>query len=234
MVAEQVRDFLIKGEVRNAVNMPAIAPDVYERIKPYINMCSQMGSLLGQMSEGQLSSIAITYYGDVHAGETWPITSAAIEGVLKHGYAEGINQINAKNAAEKLGIKVSETKSNEEMDYKNCVEIAVLTDKGENKALGTIFGKNDQRVVTFLGFDLDFVPAGNMIVCGNVDRAGLIGDIGTVLGKQNINIAHMTWARKTQAGEALVVLNTDEPVDADTLGKLRGIKDIKWAKSVKL
>ncbi|MBT4483160.1 MAG: phosphoglycerate dehydrogenase [Candidatus Latescibacteria bacterium] len=230
MVAEQIRDFLLHGEVRNAVNMPSMASEMFEEVKPFMNLCRNMGAMLGQLGKGQLTSFEITYYGgDLHRFDTWPITSSALEGLFTRGYAEGINLINALITAEKLGIKVNEIKSSEEKNFKNCIKVTTNTDSGDLSILGTIFGKHSPRVVNFQGFELDFVPEGHMLICGNKDRPGIIGNIGTVLGKKGINIAHMTWSRKSPAGEAIVVLNTDDAVDKKILDEINAIDNIEWA-----
>lgn len=234
MIAEQIKDFLLKGEVRNAVNMPPLPPDVYEQIKPFIDLGIRMGSLLGQLGEGQLSGINITYYGDVRKYDSWTITSSVLEGLLTRGYSEGVNLINSKPTAEKLGIRVNEIKSSEEKDYKSAIEVSINTTKGEKALLGTVFGKKDLRIVRFEGYDLEFIPDGYFLICGNKDRPGLIGDIGTVLGRKGINIAHMTWARMSQAGNAIVVLSTDEQVDKPTLEEIKSIKGIEWASCLDL
>ncbi len=123
MIGEQVRDFLLRGEVRNAVNMPPMAPEVYEQVKPFADLGRSMGSLLGQMGEGQLLNIVITYFGEVRNLDTWVVTSSILEGLFTRGYSEGVNIVNAKNTAEKLGIRVDEIKSSEEKDYKSSIGI---------------------------------------------------------------------------------------------------------------
>jgi len=234
MVAEQVRDYLITGEVRNAVNMPSLATEVYEQVKPFMNLGCKMGAMLGQLGEGQLAGIDITYYGDVRNYNTWPITSSVLQGLFTRGYSEVVNLINAKSTAEKFGIKVNEIKSSDEKDYKNCINVKLITSKGDLDVLGTIFGKNNPRIVNFKGYEIDFVPNGFMLICGNIDRPGLIGNIGTVLGEKGINIGHMTWARLSAHSDAIVVLNTDEKVDNEVIAEVEKIRDIKWAKSIEL
>lgn len=234
MVAEQIRDFLVTGEIRNAVNIPSMESEVFEEVKPFVNLSRKMGTMLGQLGIGQLTRVDITFYGDIHNLDTWPITSSMLEGLFTRGYAEGVNMINARSTAEKLGIKVNEIKSSEEKDYKNCVEIKLFTDHGELNAVGTIFGKEDPRIVVFQGYELDFDPDGYMLICGTIDRPGIIGNIGTVLGNKGINIAHMTWARKNQAGEAVVVLNTDDVIKKETLKEIEAIDNIEWAKCLEL
>lgn len=234
MVAEQVRDFLVKGEIRNAVNMPSMAPEVYEQVKPFMSLGYKMGAILGNLGDGQLSGVDILYYGEIQSFNTWVITSSVLQGLFSRGFSEGVNLINAKSTAEKLGVKVNEIKSSAEMDYKNCIEVKVTTSNGTLNLIGTIFGKNNARIVRFQGYEIDFSPEGNMLICGNMDRPGIIGDIGTHLGKKGLNIAHMTWARLSPAGDAIVVLKTDDTVGKDVLAEIEKIKNITWAKFIVL
>ncbi len=235
MIAEQIKDFLLKGEVRNAVNMPPIAPEVYEQVRPFADLGRNMGAMLGQLGQGQLASVTITYYGDVRNYDSWVLTSSILEGLFTRGYTEdGVNLVNAKSTAEKLGIRVTEVKSSEEMDYKSSIGLSIKTNQGEMNLLGSIFGKRNLRVVRYQDYQIEFVPEGYLLICGNQDRPGIIGDIGTVLGRKGINIAHMNWARRSAGGEAIVVLGTDERVSAETLSEVRGVAGIEWVAGVEL
>ena len=236
MVAEQVRDFLISGEVRNAVNMPSLATEVYEQITPFMNLAYRMGSMLGQLclDEGQISGIDISYFGDIHNYHIWPISSSVLQGLFARGYSEVVNLINAKSTAKKLGIKVNEIKSSDEKNFKSVIEVKLNTSAGLFSAQGTIFGKNNLRIVNFKGYELDFDPDGYLLICGSKDRPGLIGEIGTVLSKNSINIGHMSWVRLSAHGDAIVVLNTDEKVGKDIIAEVDKINDIRWAKSIEL
>jgi len=232
MVAEQIRDFLLNGEVRNAVNVPSMAPEAYNAVKPFLNLAEKMGSLLGQLGEGQLTETTISYFGEMTSLETWAISSSALAGLFTRGYAEGVNVINAQKTAEKLGIKVDEVKSSDEKDFRCCMELKLMTEKGEISVLGTIFGKEESRIVNLLGYDLDFAPEGNVLVCGTVDRPGTIGNIGSILGEKGVNIAYMNWARNKDTGNAIVVMRTDDTVDADTLKKVEALDNIEWTQQL--
>jgi D-3-phosphoglycerate dehydrogenase / 2-oxoglutarate reductase len=234
MIAEQVRDFLLCGAVRNAVNIPSMAPEIYEQVKPFAHLGKKMGMLLGQLGKGNLKGITITYFGEVRTYDTWVVTSSILEGMFTRGYSEGVNLINAQNTAEKLGVKVVEVKSSEEVDYRSSIKIAVATTKGPMNLVGAIFGKDNPRIVQFEDYEVEFIPEGYFLICGNKDRPGIIGDIGTVLGKKGINIAHMTWARKNPGGEAIVVVSTDDKVDAETLDMVRAIQGMEWATCINL
>ena len=121
-----------------------------------------------------------------------------------------------------------------ETDYKSCIEVNLNASDGNLDVFGTIFGKNNPRIVKFNGFDIDFVPVGSLLICGNRDRPGIIGDIGSVLGKNGINIGHMTWARMSAHGDAVVVLNTDDKVGKGVIAEVEKISGINWAKFLEL
>jgi len=129
---------------------------------------------------------------------------------------------------------VKEIKSSEGKDYRSCIELKLETDQGDLNAVGTIFGRENPKIVSLQGYELDFNPEGHILVCGTIDRPGIIGNIGTVLGKKGINIAHMTWARKNQAGDAIVVLSTDDNVDKATLEEIEKIDNVEWAQCLQL
>ena len=234
MIAEQIRDFLLTGEVKNAVNIPSMEREMFKQLQPFLNLCKRMGNMLSQVAEGQLTRFDIIFYGDVRNLETWLITSSALEGLFTRGYAESVNIINARITAEKLGIEINEIKSSEERDFKNCIEMTVYTDIGNLKILGTILGKNYPHILRFQEFELEFIPEGHVLITRHNDCPGIIGKIGTVLGRKKINIAQMALARNSLTGEASVVINTDDIVDKDTLDEIRAIKGIEWTVCLEL
>ncbi len=234
MIAEQIRDFLLTGEVRNAVNIPSISSEIYIKIKPFIVLSNKMVMMLGQLCKGQFDRIDVTYYGDVHNYDIRLLTSSVLDGLFRMSYAENVNMINARSIAEKLGLEVHEIKSSDEKEFKDCIEVTVYTNHGDMNILGTILGKNYPHILRFQEFELDFIPEGHVLITKHNDRPGIIGKIGTVLGEKNINIAQMALARNNISGEASVVLNTDDIIDKSTLDKIMTIKDIDWVACLEL
>jgi len=233
-VAQQVADVLTGGAVRNAVNLPSIDPKVYQRIEPYLNLAEKMGSLQSQLGEGHLREVSIEYRGDVLNYPTSPITSSVLKGIFAGSSERTINLVNAPFLARERGVKVNEIKSSEHEDFSNLITVTYCTSKGKRIISGTIFGKNDPRIVRMDECHFDAYPEGDMLVCGNVDVPGVIGRIGTILGDENINIARMTWGREKSGGRAVTLLNVDSPIPDQVLEKIVAQKHILWAKRVRL
>jgi len=145
-----------------------------------------------------------------------------------------VNYVNASIMANDRGIKISETKSADAMEFTNLVSIRVDTDAGSSTVSGTVFGKSESRIVKINDYYLDVNPAGDILVLSNTDKPGMIGKIGTILGESGINIASMEVGRKAAGSDALTVINLDAPADEKVVDKIRGQEGIKGVKTVKL
>jgi D-3-phosphoglycerate dehydrogenase len=139
---------------------------------------------------------------------------------------ESINFINAPVIAKERGIKVVESKSSERTDYKSMISLTVKTTEGESFAAGTIFGRQDPRIVMINKFILDLIPEDNMLVLYNHDKPGVIGNIGMILGNNKINIARLHLSRQLVDGQALVVLSTDSLLSETVLKQLRDLPNV--------
>ena len=233
-IAEQVRDFILDGTLRNAVNLPPIEPDMLNTVQPYIGLGERLGSLTSQLVEGQPQRVRIEYRGDVLDVTTWPITASILQGILKSSFVEGINLVNAQIMADARGVHVEEIRSSNPTDFMSLITIDYETDIGEHRVSGTLFGKEDPRLVLIDDFDMDAVPEGNMLICGNRDMVGIIGTVGTILEKAGINIARMSWSRTSLGGDAITVLGTDTPVPDDVIGKILSQEGFQWVKRIKV
>ncbi|MEA3560354.1 MAG: phosphoglycerate dehydrogenase [Candidatus Omnitrophota bacterium] len=230
-IAKQVADALLGRGIRNAVNMPTIPKEIFKVIQPYISLAEKMGSLQMQLIEGRPQRLKVTYSGEVINFDLAPITIALIKGLLEPVLPGRVNYVNAPLIAKERGIEIVEIKSSASLDFSNLISLEIETDKRKSSISGTLFGKNDPRIVVIDGYYVDAVPSGYMIITFNEDRPGIIGRIGTVLGENNINIAGMTFGRRKKAGRAITVINIDSPVSDDLLKK---IKKFKWIKEIKL
>ncbi len=234
-IAKQVVDALEGRMVRNAVNMPSVDPEILKEIKPYLDLAEKLGKLAVQFAEGRITDVNIQYSGEVANYSVGPISTAFIKGLLEPILEGDINYINAPVIAKERGIKVVESKSSQVEDFANLIMVKIKSDKKKTLIGGTLFGKNDLRIVRVEDFYLDAVPEGYMLICSNLDKPGVIGYLGTVLGKNNINIAAMQVGRKKAvAGEALTVINIDNEVTEGVLAELKKYKDITDIKLVKL
>jgi len=225
-IAKQIVDYLTIGDIRNAVNFPSVSGEILTLIRPYLNLAERLGSFESQLVKGGIEQVTIEYSGEILDYDVAPVTVAFIKGLLSPILKETINFINAPVIAKERGIKIIESKSSETTDYRNMISITVKTSKQERFAAGTIFGRKDERIVKIDKFILDVIPEGNMLVLYNYDKPGVIGNIGTTLGANNINIARLHLSREQVDGQALVVLSTDSLLPEDVLQKMRDLPNV--------
>jgi D-3-phosphoglycerate dehydrogenase len=233
-VAEQIVDVFHGRSARSAVNMPALSPEVLAAVQPFLPLAEKMASLAAQTTEGRPSQISVRYGGELAASETGPITRAVLVGLLRPALGESVNPVNAPLMAKSRGLDVVESKSPEGGDYASLLTIGVTTDKGVNEVSGTLFGAREMRVVKMGGLPMDFVPEGMVLVSMHTDKPGVIGNVGTLLGNEGINIASMSVGRKIAGETAIMVLNVDAEIPIGVLDKIGQIKGIETVKQVRL
>lgn len=233
-VAEQIVDVFQGRAPRSAVNMPALAPEVLAAVQPFLPLAERIASLGVQTLDGRPCQIEIRYSGELANLETGPITRAVLVGLLKPIVGDVVNPVNAPILAKSRGLEVVESKTPEGGDYASLLTVSLKTDKGINEISGTLFGAKDMRVVRMGGFPMDLVPEGVIIVAPHKDKPGIIGQVGTLLGNESINIASMYVGRKTQGESAIMVLNVDAEVPAQVMDKIAQIPGIDSAKQVRL
>jgi D-3-phosphoglycerate dehydrogenase / 2-oxoglutarate reductase len=234
-VAEQVRDVLVAGVIRNAVNVPSIEPEAYEKLRPYLDLGERMGRIQGQLVEGSVERITIEYRGEVAGQATSPLSSAVLKGIMETFAADGsINLVNAPIVAQERGIRVDELKSSAPEDYASLLTV-ILEAGGQRRVLsGTLFGHRDQRVVRFDQYDIDASPDGHMLFYINDDIPGIIGRVGSIMGDHEVNIARMSCGRQQIGGKALTVLNVDNHMPQAALDDILQDSHISWARQVAL
>ena len=225
-IAKQIVDFLTNGDIKNAVNFPSVNGEILTLIRPYLNLAEMLGKFESQIVRGGIENVNIEYSGEILEYNVAPITIALLKGLLAPILKENINYINAPVIAKERGIKVIESKSSETKDYRSMISLTVKTTSGEGFAAGAIFGRQDPRIVMIDKFFLDVIPEGNMIILYNYDKPGVIGNIGTTLGNNNINIARLHLSREQVEGKALVVISTDSLLPEHVLKKLRDLPSV--------
>ena len=234
-IAESIAAFLLRSEVRNAVNMPSFDAKTYEMVKPFLNLGEKLGRLVAQVASKRNDRLVITYGGRAADVPTEPVTRAVLKGFLEHVRGPEVNQVNVRVLAGTLGLVVEEIKSNETSDYNEWIHVAVFTDGQKTSAGGTILGRKHQpRIVRLLGQTVEIVPEGVLLVLNNKDKPGMVGHLGTLLGRQRVNIASMSLTRDEAGGQALTVLNLDSVPPAPVLEELRKDPDISNVRVVKL
>ncbi|MBI1953074.1 MAG: phosphoglycerate dehydrogenase [Candidatus Omnitrophica bacterium] len=233
-IALCVRDCLLGRGVRNAVNFPSVDPEVLALIDPYLKLVEKMGAMHAQLAEGSPREIRIRYVGEITRLSLAPVTVAFIKGLLTPALQETVNYVNAGVIAKERGIKVIESKATEAQDFANLIATTLETDRGRTEIHGTLFTRTDPRIVRIDDFYMDAVASGSVLVIRNQDKPGMIGRVGSALGARGINIAWMTFGRKAQGGEAMTVLNVDQPVSPEVLAELAKLPDVLGVKLVKL
>lgn len=233
-ICRQIIDVLKGRGARNAANMPFIEPATLTLIGPYLTLAEKLGSLQAQLASDRIEKVEIQYSGEVAQYDVAPITIACLKGLLEPIIPETVNYVNAPYLAKERGIKVIESKSSDTEDFSTLIKLIVKCGEKISSAAGTLFAKNDLRIVRIDGYHVDIVPSGFMVILENEDRPGVIGKVGTILGENNINIAGMTLGRKERGGKAVTGLNVDDFVPESVLEKIRQIPLVISAKLVKL
>jgi D-3-phosphoglycerate dehydrogenase len=199
-----------------------------------MKLAEKMGKLAGQIADGAIKEIKIGYFGEIGGKDTSPLTVAVIKGVLETAMEEGVNFVNASIVAKERGINITETKSTECFDFANKISVSVGVDDTRRKVEGSLFATIGERIVGIDGFSVDAIPSGYLIIASNTDKPGIIGHVGTVLGKNNINIAGMEVGRNKPGEKAVMILNVDIPTPNKVLKELEKIEGIQSAKLVSL
>ncbi len=233
-VAEQVRDALMGQGIKNAVNMPSLDSEASKVLKPWITIAEKLGSFQSQYIAGGIKKVTVRYSGIVTEYPLAPLTLAVLKGLLSAILGEGVNYVNAPILAKERGIEIIESKTSSLEDFANFISVEVETEDKSSLIIGTLFGKSDARIVRINEFYLDAVPEETMLIINNQDRPGLVGEVGTILGKHKINIAEMTLGRKSEGERALTVINTDGDVSQESLDEIRKLEKVIDIKAIRL
>jgi len=233
-VAEQIVDYLVHGTIRNAVNFPSVPAEQAAALKPYITLADNLGSFGSQLLDGEITGITIEYRGEVAGLNISPVTLSALKGLLTPILMENVNFVNASVIAKERGIKVNESKSSDAGDYNSMITMRIKSPKRELLVSGTLFSKKDPRIVKIDDYTVEIVPEGNMLVMHNNDKPGVIGNIGAIMGNNNINIARMHFGRESAGGRAISVVNIDSSISDELLKQIRLLPNILDVKVINL
>jgi D-3-phosphoglycerate dehydrogenase len=207
--AATVRDFLRDGMVRNAVNFPSIHPDELQRLQPWIRLADQLGGLASQMGAARIEALGVRYYGGLAEGRGVDVLAAsAAAGMLRPILSSGVSMVNARAVARARGIEIVESRSSRSRHFRSLVSIKLSTDSGERWVEGTVFEPNSPRLVSVRGIEVEAPLGGTMLIIANDDQPGVIGEVGTILGRHRVNIANFALGRN--ASGAVGVVNVDE------------------------
>jgi D-3-phosphoglycerate dehydrogenase len=234
-VAEAITDYLLNGAVRNAVNLPNLDAKTYALVKPYLALGEKLGRLAAQLAPKRNDRLVVTYGGKAAEAPGDPITRFILKGFLESAGGKDVNQVNVRALAESLGLRVEEVKSNEQTDFNEWLHLTVHSGDQKFSVGGTLYGsKQVPRIVRLNSQPVEIVPEGVLLFLSNKDRPGIVGYLGTLLGKHHVNIASMSLGRDTVGGQALTVLNLDSVPSAAVLEEVQKDPDISNVRVVKL
>ena len=232
-IAEQIRAVLLSGEVRNAVNAPSIDAKTLAIIGPHLALGERLGRFLSQISAKRCDGLNINYSGKINEVDTTAVTRAILTGFLRNAGGGEVNQINAASFAETLGLKVTESRESSLGDFTELIELTAAGEAGWVSVAGTFFGTTP-RIVKINGRHVEAKPEGVLFVIENRDRPGIVGHLGTIMGKHGVNIAGMSLSRNEEGGQALTILNLDAAPAAALIEELLAEEDIHSAQVVEL
>jgi D-3-phosphoglycerate dehydrogenase len=233
--ASALRDFLKTGVIRNAVNFPSLGAEEFQKLQPFVAVAQKLGALLGQMGASRIEGVSIRYYGALAGAANPLIVSAVLEGLLRTVLSTPVTPVNARNIAAERGIEVSESHSARPRSYTSLLSVRLHTADGERWVEGTVV-HGQPRLVLLNGVQVDAPLDGSMVLLMNNDTPGVIGAVGTILGRHNVNIANFALGRN-DAG-AVGVVTVDDPthaaLSADLMQQLRDVAAVKDAWAVRV
>ncbi len=231
-VAEQMSDFLVRGGVSNALNMPSLSAEEAPKLRPYMALAEQLGSLVGQLAHGSIAGLSIETEGAAAELNMKPIVGAVLAGFMRV-HSDTVNMVNAPVLAKERGLDVREVRHDREGDYHTLLRVVALTQAGERSVSGTLFGNGAPRLVELFGIKVEAELEGEMIYIVNEDAPGFIGRVGTTLGEAGVNIGTFQLGRRTAGGEAVLLLSVDNHVEAAVLQEIAALPGVRTVKPLR-
>ena len=232
MIGRQMAAFLLEGVIINAVNFPSMSKESMDRLSCHLDLAEKLGSILGQLVRKQ-HDITITYAGEISRLDTRPLTHAVLKGLLGAFTDLPVNHVSAPLVAEEKGIRVKEVSQPSADDYSGLIKIRLEGCETETDEIwGTVFGKKYQKVVRLGRISMDADPEGSIIVIQNIDKPGVIGNVGSTLGRHGINIGRFQLGRRND--RALCMVSVDTPAHETVIEELKKLPNILSVQQVHL
>jgi D-3-phosphoglycerate dehydrogenase len=230
-VAEQMSDYLLTGAVVNALNMPSVTAEEAPKLRPYMKLAEQIGSFAGQVTETSIKAVSIEYEGHAAELNTKPLSAIVLQGLLSP-VLESVNMVSAPVIAKERDIDVTEVTHERAGAYQTLIRLVVTTEAQTRSVSGTLFNGDNPRIVEIKGIAMDARLGPHMLFVTNQDKPGFIGALGTALGGAGINIATFNLGRNQPGGDAIVLIEVDEPVPDEVLEKVRHLPHVVRAKAL--
>ncbi len=232
--AAALRDFLKDGIIRNAVNFPSVSPEEFSRLRPFVELGERLGAFIAQMNDSRAHMLGVRYYGELAEGRNDMIVNALLVGLFKPILEAGVTPVNARSIAADRGIEIVESRSNRPRDYTSLISVKLHTSDGERWVEGAVFERTSPRLVLLDGIKIEVPLAGTMIVIRNNDQPGVIGEIGTILGRHGVNIANFALGREGTNAVGVVIVDETKPITQVVLDDLKKAKAIQEARIVRV
>ncbi|MCA8956856.1 MAG: ACT domain-containing protein, partial [Planctomycetes bacterium] len=229
-MANQIATCLKRGVVLNGINVPRIAPSEATMVGPYLDLVHNLASFLVQVFPGRVQSLRLTLQGGVPESAASSLTVAMLSGALAHRLEGPVTPVNARRLAEQHQIRVHTESSSMKRDFMNLVRVEAVLDEQRHQISGTVLGQRHGRMVELDSFLLDAIPEGPALVTWHADRPGVLGELGTALGRHAINIARVQLAEHD--GQALGILNLSQPLTDDAFAAVASLPGIAVARAV--
>ena len=219
--------------VATAVNMAPVSPQVMKVIAPYLTLAERLGGTVTALADGPVERVEVTYNGEITEVNTGMLTTAVVKGMLNPIMESEVNYVNAPGLAKERGIKVTEVREKEAEDFANLITVTAFFGGKELSVQGTLFG-TEGRIVRINKFRVDVDPHARILVCPHINRPGVIGTVGTLLGSQSINISGMQVGKTEEEGTNLMVLTVDDDIPVSVLEQVKAIEGIFDARLVNI
>ncbi|MBT7955026.1 MAG: phosphoglycerate dehydrogenase [Rhodospirillaceae bacterium] len=231
-VAEQLSDYLLDGTVVNAINMPSVSAEDAPKLAPYLKLAEQLGSFAGQATETAIKKVQIEYCGQASELNTKPLTAVVLKGLLSP-LLESVNMVSAPTIAKERNIEISEVTCDTLDEFQTLITLTLTTESQTRTISGTLFAGDRPRIVEIKGIPMDAELGPNMLFITNEDKPGLIGSLGTLMGENNINIATFNLGRNEEGGDAISLVETDEPISEELAAKVKALPHVVRALPLK-
>lgn len=230
-IAEAIVEAVRGGVVRNAINAPTVDSKTLNILRPYLNLGTRLGTFIQQITPDQVDSLEITYWGKIVELDALPLTRAIQRGYLLKIKGNEVNDVNAPMQLKRLGIEVNTTKSNSEMDYNELIEVkAVLPNRSSFSVQGTLMGNAHlPRIIQVNEREIEVSPEGTLLLVENQDTPGIVGTLGTLLGRAKVNIANLSLNRSQESHTALAIFELDSAPDEETIKAINAVEGVQKA-----
>ena len=228
-VAEQMSDYLVKGAVSNALNMPSISAEEAPKLTPFVKLSEQLGSFAGQLTESGIVGVRVEYEGQVAQLNTRALTAAILTGLLRP-LLQTVNMVSAPAMAKERDIKVEEVRRDQQGVYESYIRLTIRTERTERSVAGTVYSDGKPRVIQVKGINMEAEISKHMLYITNEDKPGFIGQLGTILGNASVNIATFNLGRLQEGGDAIALIEVDAVVSDNVLEEIKKIPMVKQVK----